>query len=164
MAKYNWYGLAVPPRKGNCFTAANKHEIKIRFAIRLRLSKNIYHHICIKLQHKRDVWTENIPPVLLTWSENDSYFLSLRYWYSCIVFLFKFRQEYLDTLYRYAKFQYECGNYSGAAEYLYFFRVLVSLQLLSHTFNTIPFLLITVDLTLLNRLSVVFYQPPVCTK
>uniref|UniRef100_A0A8C1JNV0 Eukaryotic translation initiation factor 3 subunit E n=1 Tax=Cyprinus carpio TaxID=7962 RepID=A0A8C1JNV0_CYPCA len=28
----------------------------------------------------------------------------------------KFRQEYLDTLYRYAKFQYECGNYSGAAE------------------------------------------------
>ncbi|NXS09834.1 EIF3E factor, partial [Neodrepanis coruscans] len=35
------------------------------------------------------------------------------------------RQEYLDTLYRYAKFQYECGNYSGAAEYLYFFRVLV---------------------------------------
>uniref|UniRef100_A0A673G8J2 Eukaryotic translation initiation factor 3 subunit E-B-like n=1 Tax=Sinocyclocheilus rhinocerous TaxID=307959 RepID=A0A673G8J2_9TELE len=38
----------------------------------------------------------------------------------------KFRQEYLDTLYRYAKFQYECGNYSGAAEYLYFFRVLVS--------------------------------------
>lgn len=39
---------------------------------------------------------------------------------------FQFRQEYLDTLYRYAKFQYECGNYSGAAEYLYFFRVLVS--------------------------------------
>uniref|UniRef100_A0A2I3HDN3 Eukaryotic translation initiation factor 3 subunit E n=1 Tax=Nomascus leucogenys TaxID=61853 RepID=A0A2I3HDN3_NOMLE len=35
-----------------------------------------------------------------------------------------FRQEYLDTLYTYAKFQYECGNYSGAAEYLYFFRVL----------------------------------------
>uniref|UniRef100_A0A3P8VJE7 Eukaryotic translation initiation factor 3 subunit E n=1 Tax=Cynoglossus semilaevis TaxID=244447 RepID=A0A3P8VJE7_CYNSE len=39
-------------------------------------------------------------------------------------FLLLFRQEYLDTLYRYAKFQYECGNYSGAAEYLYFFRVL----------------------------------------
>ena len=36
-----------------------------------------------------------------------------------------FRQEYLDTLYRYAKFQYECRNYSGAAEYLYFFRALV---------------------------------------
>lgn len=30
----------------------------------------------------------------------------------------------LDTLYKYAKFQYECGNYSGAAEYLYFYRVL----------------------------------------
>uniref|UniRef100_S4RBQ4 Eukaryotic translation initiation factor 3 subunit E n=1 Tax=Petromyzon marinus TaxID=7757 RepID=S4RBQ4_PETMA len=36
-----------------------------------------------------------------------------------------FRAEYLDTLYKYAKFQYECGNYSGAAEYLYFHRVLV---------------------------------------
>ena len=34
--------------------------------------------------------------------------------------------EMLDTLYKYAKFQYECGNYSGAAEYLYFYRVLVS--------------------------------------
>ena len=32
---------------------------------------------------------------------------------------------YLDSLYWYAKFQYKCGNYSGAAEYLYFFRVLV---------------------------------------
>ncbi|XP_002735030.1 eukaryotic translation initiation factor 3 subunit E [Saccoglossus kowalevskii] len=36
-----------------------------------------------------------------------------------------FVPEMLDTLYRYAKFQYECGNYSGAAEYLYFHRVLV---------------------------------------
>uniref|UniRef100_A0A4W5LYJ6 Eukaryotic translation initiation factor 3 subunit E n=1 Tax=Hucho hucho TaxID=62062 RepID=A0A4W5LYJ6_9TELE len=35
---------------------------------------------------------------------------------STSLFLFQFRQEYLDTLYRYAKFQYECGNYSGAAE------------------------------------------------
>lgn len=49
----------------------------------------------------------------------------------------QFRQEYLDTLYRYAKFQYECGNYSGAAEYLYFFRVLVSFQFLSLTLNII---------------------------
>jgi len=30
----------------------------------------------------------------------------------------------IDALYRYAKFQYECGNYSGAAEYLYQFRAL----------------------------------------
>ncbi|XP_039270983.1 eukaryotic translation initiation factor 3 subunit E-like [Styela clava] len=37
-----------------------------------------------------------------------------------------FRLEDLDSLYDYAKFQYECGNYSGAAEYLYFHRVLVS--------------------------------------
>ena len=31
----------------------------------------------------------------------------------------------LDTLYRFAKFQFECGNYSGSAEYLYIVRVLV---------------------------------------
>merc|ERR1712136_278121 len=36
----------------------------------------------------------------------------------------KFKSEYLDDLYDYAKFQYECGNYSGASEYLYFHRVL----------------------------------------
>lgn len=39
---------------------------------------------------------------------------------------FQIEPEMLDTLYKYAKFQYECGNYSGAAEYLYFYRVLVS--------------------------------------
>jgi len=31
----------------------------------------------------------------------------------------------IDTLYRFAKFQFECGNYSGSAEYLYIVRVLV---------------------------------------
>ncbi|XP_012563116.1 eukaryotic translation initiation factor 3 subunit E [Hydra vulgaris] len=31
----------------------------------------------------------------------------------------------LATLYQYAKFQYECGNYAGASQYLYFYRVLV---------------------------------------
>jgi len=36
-----------------------------------------------------------------------------------------FQPEDVDTLYKYAKFQYECGNYSGAAEYLYFARVLL---------------------------------------
>jgi len=33
--------------------------------------------------------------------------------------------EMLDTLYQFAKFQFECGNYSGSAEYLYIVRVLV---------------------------------------
>lgn len=51
---------------------------------------------------------------------SNSFVFSLNFWLPL-----QFRQEYLDTLYRYAKFQYECGNYSGAAEYLYFFRVLV---------------------------------------
>ena len=45
--------------------------------------------------------------------------------FDCLSDKHGFRQEYLDTLYRYAKFQYECRNYSGAAEYLYFFRALV---------------------------------------
>lgn len=35
----------------------------------------------------------------------------------------------LQTLYQYARFQYDCGNYTGAAEYLYFVRVLVSIPL-----------------------------------
>lgn len=30
----------------------------------------------------------------------------------------------IDALYRYAKFQFECGNYSGAAEYLFQYRTL----------------------------------------
>ncbi|XP_031561936.1 eukaryotic translation initiation factor 3 subunit E [Actinia tenebrosa] len=34
------------------------------------------------------------------------------------------KPEMMDILYKYAKFQYECGNYAGAAEYLYFYRVL----------------------------------------
>lgn len=60
----------------------------------------------------------------------------------CIL-LPQFRQEYLDTLYRYAKFQYECGNYSGAAEYLYFFRVLVSVLVhVSKTASVYPMFLV----------------------
>uniref|UniRef100_A0A7M5UZS4 Eukaryotic translation initiation factor 3 subunit E n=2 Tax=Clytia hemisphaerica TaxID=252671 RepID=A0A7M5UZS4_9CNID len=38
---------------------------------------------------------------------------------------FDLTTEHLDTLYQYAKFQYECGNYQGASQYLYFYRVLV---------------------------------------
>ena len=39
---------------------------------------------------------------------------------------FQFQPEMIDTLYKFAKFQYEVGDYSGAAEYLYFVRVMVS--------------------------------------
>ncbi|XP_065889534.1 eukaryotic translation initiation factor 3 subunit E-like isoform X1 [Dysidea avara] len=38
----------------------------------------------------------------------------------------EFQPEMIDTLYDYAKFQYDCGNYSGAGEYLYFYRALAS--------------------------------------
>lgn len=37
---------------------------------------------------------------------------------------FNFKPEMLETLYNFAKFQYNCGNYSGAAEMLYHFRIL----------------------------------------
>lgn len=35
-----------------------------------------------------------------------------------------FKPEMLQNLYNFAKFQYNCGNYSGAAEMLYHFRIL----------------------------------------
>merc|ERR1712055_656247 len=38
---------------------------------------------------------------------------------------YSFRPDMIDTCYNFAKFQYECGNYSGASEYLYFHRILV---------------------------------------
>merc|ERR1719500_1358132 len=38
---------------------------------------------------------------------------------------YDFKPEMVDTCYNFAKFQYECGNYSGASEYLYFHRILV---------------------------------------
>ncbi|XP_076039971.1 eukaryotic translation initiation factor 3 subunit e [Oratosquilla oratoria] len=37
-----------------------------------------------------------------------------------------FRPEMLDTMYSFAKFQYEIGNYNAAADYLYLYRGLVS--------------------------------------
>lgn len=46
-------------------------------------------------------------------------------YYSLCLFPLQFKAEMVDTLYNYAKFQYECGNYSAAAEYLYFVRILV---------------------------------------
>merc|ERR1719245_309830 len=36
-----------------------------------------------------------------------------------------FKPEMVDTCYKFAKVQYECGTYSGASEYLYFHRILV---------------------------------------
>lgn len=38
---------------------------------------------------------------------------------------FDFKPEMTEKLYKNAKFQYECGNYSGAAQYLYLYRLLV---------------------------------------
>jgi len=38
---------------------------------------------------------------------------------------YEFQPELLDTVYDFAKMLYECGNYSGAADYLYFHRLLV---------------------------------------
>ena len=44
--------------------------------------------------------------------------------YQCS-YIFQFRQDMLDTLYTFSKFQYECGNYSGCSDYLYLYRGLV---------------------------------------
>uniref|UniRef100_T1JIV5 Eukaryotic translation initiation factor 3 subunit E n=1 Tax=Strigamia maritima TaxID=126957 RepID=T1JIV5_STRMM len=38
---------------------------------------------------------------------------------------FGFEMSMMDVPYNFAKFQYECGNYTGAAEYLNFYRALV---------------------------------------
>uniref|UniRef100_A0A915JDE8 Eukaryotic translation initiation factor 3 subunit E n=2 Tax=Romanomermis culicivorax TaxID=13658 RepID=A0A915JDE8_ROMCU len=38
---------------------------------------------------------------------------------------FDFHPDMLDMMYKAAKFQFECGNYSATAEYLYFYRLLV---------------------------------------
>merc|ERR1712241_668545 len=38
---------------------------------------------------------------------------------------YNFRPDMIDVCYNFAKFQYECGNYSGASENLYFHRILV---------------------------------------
>ncbi|XP_051152681.1 eukaryotic translation initiation factor 3 subunit E-like [Andrographis paniculata] len=37
---------------------------------------------------------------------------------------YKIGPEQIEALYQYAKFQFECGNYSGAADYLYQYRAL----------------------------------------
>nr|GEU66651.1 eukaryotic translation initiation factor 3 subunit E [Tanacetum cinerariifolium] len=38
--------------------------------------------------------------------------------------LYQIGPEQIEALYQYAKFQFECGNYSGAADYLYQYRAL----------------------------------------
>merc|ERR1719245_285911 len=38
---------------------------------------------------------------------------------------YDFKPSMIDTCYNFAKFQYECGNYSGASKFLYIHRILV---------------------------------------
>ena len=38
----------------------------------------------------------------------------------------QFKPEMVAVVHDCAKFKYECGNYTDASEYLYFYRVLVS--------------------------------------
>jgi translation initiation factor 3 subunit E len=38
--------------------------------------------------------------------------------------LLKVTPQVVDSLYDFAKFQFECGNYTGAAEFLFHFRAL----------------------------------------
>lgn len=41
-----------------------------------------------------------------------------------IIFFVQIGMEQIEALYHYAKFQFECGNYSGASDYLYQYRAL----------------------------------------
>jgi translation initiation factor 3 subunit E len=41
-----------------------------------------------------------------------------------IILSYQIGTEQIEALYQYAKFQFECGNYSGAADYLYQYRAL----------------------------------------
>ena len=41
-----------------------------------------------------------------------------------LFFFCQIATEQIEALYQYAKFQFECGNYSGAADYLYQYRAL----------------------------------------
>lgn len=43
----------------------------------------------------------------------------------CVMILsYQIGTDQIEALYQYAKFQFECGNYSGAADYLYQYRAL----------------------------------------
>ena len=44
-------------------------------------------------------------------------------------FCSQFKPEMVAVVHDCAKFKYECGNYTDASEYLYFYRVLVSVFL-----------------------------------
>lgn len=41
-----------------------------------------------------------------------------------VIFVIQIGPDQIEALYQYAKFQFECGNYSGAADYLYQYRAL----------------------------------------
>merc|ERR1719300_1435796 len=49
---------------------------------------------------------------------------------------YDFKTSMIDTCYNFAKFQHECGNYSGASEYLYFHRILVQPFIDESTFGS----------------------------
>jgi translation initiation factor 3 subunit E len=51
---------------------------------------------------------------------SDARFLTMALNWSCL----QIGSEQIEALYQYAKFQFECGNYSGASDYLYQYRTL----------------------------------------
>ncbi|CAG0885950.1 unnamed protein product [Cyprideis torosa] len=53
---------------------------------------------------------------------------------------YDFKLEMIDTIYNFAKFQYDCGKYEGAAEYLGFYRMLVSSNDKSESYPTKQYL------------------------
>jgi len=69
-------------------------------------------------------------PILAIFEEEDvqQQVTSSRDHKSLITYLeenYQFKPEMIDTIYKYAKFQFECGNYSATADYMFLFRNLV---------------------------------------
>lgn len=50
--------------------------------------------------------------------------LELIWLHNGFLFFYQIGPDQIEALYQYAKFQFECGNYSGAADYLYQYRAL----------------------------------------
>ncbi|RXG68719.1 Eukaryotic translation initiation factor 3 subunit E [Armadillidium vulgare] len=95
-----------------------------------KLAPFLDRHLVFPLMEFLSVQKEETDPIFKIFAEKEvqKQLQSTRDQQSLMNYLVEnhgFRPEMLDTLYTFAKFQYECGNYSAAADYLYLYRGLV---------------------------------------
>lgn len=43
-----------------------------------------------------------------------------------LIYLFQFKVEMMESMYKFAKYHYDCGNYAGTTSYLYFYLLVMS--------------------------------------